>query len=181
MLEKLNEKDKKTVKIGGLAAILLLVLFGTYQGYNLWESKKKDTKKLDSELVALNMTESAHKNLMATVPVFQMPKDEETQKTNFRSSLNQLFEQMRINTDPLVEVAAGNTIRPPVGYGALCLKTSSSGTISFQNILYLLAALKENPYLAGIEELKITCDQQNPQLANFSIVLSTFTNNKRTQ
>ena len=118
------------------------------------------------------------KKLMADVPIFQMPEDESTQKTRFRDSLNLLFERMNISTDPWVEVAAGNSIRPPAGYGALSLKTSTRGTVSFQNILYLLAALKENPYLVGIEELKISCDQDNPQLANLSIVLATFIDNK---
>ncbi|MBN2588844.1 MAG: hypothetical protein JXA96_03200 [Sedimentisphaerales bacterium] len=178
MLEKLSEKDQKTVKMGGLAVLALALAFGVYQGYNFREKQTKESKILDNDLKTLNMSSSAHKNLMAAVPYFQMPDEESIQKTKFRSSLNQLFEQMRISMDPLVEVAAGNSIRPPVGYGTLSLKTSSKGTVSFQNILYLLAALKENPYLVGIEELKITCDQQNPQLANLSIVLATFTNNK---
>lgn len=178
MLEKLNEKDQKTLKMGGLAVLVLAVAFAGYQGYNYWTAQNKISKDLNRDFKTLNMSDSVHKKLISDVPVFQMPADDSTQKTVFRDSLNLLFEQMRISTDPWVDVAAGNSIRPPAGYGALSLKTSTKGTVSFQNILYLLAALKENPYLVGIEELKITCDPQNPQLANLSIVLATFTDNR---
>jgi len=179
MLEKLNEKDQKTLKTGGLAVLVLAVAIAGYQGYNYWNAQNKITKDLDRDFKTLTMNESAHKKLIADVPAFEMPADDSTQKTRFRDSLNLLFEQMRISTDPWVDVTAG--IRPPAGYGALSLKTSTKGTVSFQNILYLLAALKENPYLVGIEELKITCDSQNPQLATLSIVLATFTDNRNTK
>ena len=178
MFEKLSEKDQKTLKMGGLAALVLAVAFTVYQGYNYWETQKKKQDNFDRDFRALNMDESAHKKLMANVPVFQMPEGESEQKTKFRDSLNLLFEQMRISTDPWVEVAAGNSIRPPAGYGALSLKTSTRGTVSFQSILNLLGALKQNPYLVGIEEFKISCDQDNPQYANLSIVLATFIDNK---
>ena len=181
MLEKLSEKDQKTVKTAGLAILAFILAFGCYYGQTYWTAQSKTTKELEKDLKTLNLSDSAHKKLLADVPVFQMPVDESNQKTLFRNSLNQLFEQMRISTDPWVQVNPSNSLRTPTGYGVICLKSSTKGTVSFQNILYLLAALKENPYLAGIEELKITCDPQNPQIASLSIVLSTFVNNKRTR
>ncbi len=178
MLEKLNEKDQKTLKMGGLAVLVLAVAITGYLGYNHWTAQNKLTKKLNADFKKLVMNESAYKKLLSEVPVFQPPEDDSTQKTKFRDFLDQQFERRRITTEAWVEVTAGNAIRPPAGYGVLSLKTSSKGTVSFQNILNLLADLKENPYYAGIEELKITCDQQNPQLATLSIVLATFTDNR---
>ncbi len=180
MFEKMNEKDQKTIKMGGLAVLALIVAFSVYQGYDYWTIQKKKAKELNNDLDALKMNDSAHKKLMADVPIFQMPQEDSIQKTNFRNYLNQQFEQLRISTDPWVEVAKpSNAVRPPANYNALSLKTSTRGTARFQDILNLLAALKQNPYYVGIEELKITCDPQNPQLATLSIVLTTFTNNKR--
>ena len=179
MLKKLNEKDQKTVKTGGLAVIALLAVVIFYMGYNFWSTQKDITKKLERDLKTLNLSSTAHKQLLADVPVFQEPLNESDQKTDFRDYLDKFFETKRISIDPLTTVNASNSTRPPAGYGILCLKTSSKGTVSFQRILEMLAGLKENPYMVGIEEFKITCDQDNPQYASFNIVLSTFTNNKK--
>ncbi len=178
MLEKLNEKDQKTLKTGGLAVLVLAVVVTGYMGYNHWTAQNKQKKKLNADFKKLVMNESAYKKLLAEVPVFQAPEDDSAQKTKFRDYLDTQFQRNNITTEAWVEVTASNAIRPPAGYGALSLKTSSKGTVRFQNILNLLAALKENPYYVGIEELKITCDQQNPQLATLNIVLATFTDNR---
>ena len=180
MFEKLNEKDKKTATMGGMAILAFLVLFIVYQGYNTRESKDREYRSIKSNLNILNMSESQYKSLLNAVPIFQMPADEEQQKTNFRNSLDLLFERLQITSDPWVTVVSSK-LKPPPGYGVLCLKTSTNRECRFQTILNLLAALKQNPYLAGIEEFKITCNEDNPQMANFSIILSTFTNNKRGQ
>jgi len=178
MFENLNEKDKKTLTMGVVAVLGLVVMVLGYFGYSTWEQKKSEYDAKDKDIKTLNLTDSAYNNLLATVPIFQMPLDQETQKNNFRDSLSTLFDDLRISTELWVEVPANKAERLPVGYGKLCLKTSTSGNCSFQSILNLLAALKENPYLAGIEEFKITCDPQNPQSASLSLVLSTFTNNR---
>ena len=49
MFEKLSEKDQKTLKMGVLAALALIVAFTVYQGYNYWETKKKVQKDLDRD------------------------------------------------------------------------------------------------------------------------------------
>jgi hypothetical protein len=89
---------------------------------------------------------------------------------------------LRIETEPWVTVVSnGSRTTTPKDYGILLLKTNTRRECNFQTILDLLARLKKNPYYAGIEEFKITCNEDNPQMANFSIILSTFTNNKRGQ
>jgi hypothetical protein len=41
-------------------------------------------------------------------------------------------------------------------------------------VLDLLAGLNENPYLVGIEELRLRCDQQKPQAVEMELTVSTF-------
>ncbi|MBN1973766.1 MAG: hypothetical protein JW787_09020 [Sedimentisphaerales bacterium] len=177
MLEKLNEKDKNTLKMGGIGAIVLVVLVIAYQGFNQRAQKLKELKRLELTYKSLDVSENVHKRIMAAVPIFQMPGNEQNQKTYFRNSLNQKFEQLGITTAPWQEVAGGKTHIPPQGYGVLLLRTS--GSCRFDNILTLLADLKENPYYVGVEELNIQCDPQNPQQATFIITLSTYTNNRK--
>ncbi len=172
MFDKMNEKDKKTIKKGGIGIVAVLVLIIAVQGYGSWNKKTTDYNTIVSQLKTLNVPDSARKRTMEIVPVFLMPKDEQTQKTLFRNSLEQLFEQLQITTEPWQEVT---TSKSPIltGYGALRLK--ASGSCRFEQILNLLSELKQNPYLVGIEEFHVECNPQNPQQADFSITVSTIT------
>jgi hypothetical protein len=174
MFEKMNEKDKNTIKKGGIAAVVVVVLVVAVQVYGNWNKEKAEYNSIENQLRILNVPESARKKTLEAVPVFLMPKDEQNQKTLFRNSLDQLFEQLGIYTDPWQEVTTTKTpIMTGAGYGALRLK--ASGSCRFVQIFNLLASLKQNPYHVGIEELHIECDPQNPQQADFSIQVSTIT------
>jgi hypothetical protein len=175
MFDKMNEKDKKTIRMGGIGAVVVVVLFIAVQGYGNWNKKTTEYKTMVNQLKTLNVADSARNRALEIVPVFLMPKDEQTQKTLFRNSLEQLFEQLQINTEPWQEVA---TSKSPImtGYGALRLRTS--GSCRFEQILRLLAELRQNPYLVGIEELHFECNPQNPQQTEFSIQLSTITSSQ---
>jgi hypothetical protein len=175
MLNNMNEKDKKTIKTGAIAAAAIIILIGTMQGYSKWNAKKDEDKKLTSNIRTLDIPDSAYNKLRSDVPVFQFPQDEQTQKENFRTELEEEFKSVRIETKPWEEVLTKQTTSGT--YGKLYLKTN--GTCRFQQILDLLAVLKENPYLVGVEELHIDCDPQNPQQATFNIKVSTFTTNKK--
>jgi hypothetical protein len=49
-----------------------------------------------------------------------------------------------------------------------------SAKCRFGQALDLLADLKDNPYLAGIEEFKMECDQKKRQDVKLDITVSTF-------
>lgn len=177
MFEKLNEKDKKTLKMGGIGAAAILVLLLTMQGYGNWHKNTAEYNDLEAALKTVNLPEPLRKRQMETVPRFLMPQATQQQKTAFRDELDRELDDLGIDTEPWQEVTVKTS--PLEGYGFLKLKCS--GSCRFSQILDLLAALKTNPYLAGIEELNIQCNPQNPQQADFSITVSTFTNNKRGQ
>ena len=175
MFNNLNERDKKTIKMGAIAAAAIIVLLLALKGYSNWDNKRKEYDSLVSSINSLNISDAAQKKLLSDVPVFQLPQDEQTQKEDFRKELEREFDSLRIQTDPWQEVTTKKSYLS--GYGTLFLKTS--GSCRFQQILDLLAIIKDNPYLVGIEELHIECDPQNPQQANFNITVSTFTANKK--
>ena len=171
MFDKLNEKDKKTIKYGGIAiAVIIVLLFGS-QGYSDWNQKTTENKSLNANIKAIELSDSAREKQLKTIPVFEMPKDEQTQKSDFRSYLDRQFNDLGIVTSPWQEIPEKSSTLE--GYDLLSL--NSKGTCRFDLLLELLASLKYNPYLAGIEELNIECDPQNSQQATFSITLSTFT------
>lgn len=175
MFEKLSEKDKKTLKNGAIAVVAIAVLMLTMQGYGSWNQNQGEYDKLMKDLNKVNLTDSMRSRQLNAVPEFQMPRPKQDQKEAFRNELDALLDSLRIDTEPWQEVTVKKS--PLTDYGFLLLKCS--GSCRFEQILDLLAGLKSNPYLAGIEELSIQCDPQNPQQADFAITVSTFTNNKR--
>ena len=99
-----------------------------------------------------------------------MPEKEETQMFLFRDKLNEQLKKAGINSKPLQVVSTGKS--PQAGYRLLRLKCSAK--CRFAQALDLLANLKENPYLVGIEEFKIECDQKKRQDVKLDVTVSTF-------
>jgi len=108
--------------------------------------------------------------MKSAVPVFQMPEQEETQKFLFRDKLNEQLKKAGIKGKPL-QVLPGRK-SPQSAYKTLFLKFS--GKCQFRQSLDLLANLYNNPYLVGIEEFKIECDQKKRQDVKLDITVSTF-------
>jgi hypothetical protein len=61
---------------------------------------------------------------------------------------------------------------PQAGYKLLRLKCSAK--CKFGQVLDLLVNLKENPYLVGVEEMRIKCDPKKPQEVQLDLTVSTF-------
>ena len=100
----------------------------------------------------------------------EMPEKEEVQKFLFRDKFNEQLKKAGIKSEPLQILRAAKS--PVAGYKLLRLKCSAK--CKFGQALDLLANLKENPYLVGIEEFKIECDQKKRQDVKLDITVSTF-------
>lgn len=178
MLEKLNPKDVRALKLGALgiaAIIVLLLVLDVREG---WTKEKESfdaaKTKLDT-LAALDMTEAEYIRFMSIVPVFKMPVEKEDQKFLFQDSLNEQLKKANINSQPWEEI--GGKIKLQTGHEILRLKTS--GKCNITQLFDFLAILKENPYLVGIEELMVKRDTKNQQQVDFDITVSTpFISNK---
>lgn len=169
-MRSLNQKEKRTLKFGAVCAVVIVAFaFGT-KWLDKWKQGRSSHARITDQLEAINIDETRRAGLMSIVPVFEMPEKEEKQKFLFRDKFNEQLRNARIKSEPL-------QVLPPIksgvaGYKLLRLKCSAK--CSFGQALDLLANLKENPYLVGIEELKIECDQKKRQDVKLDLTISTF-------
>jgi hypothetical protein len=170
MIEKLSQKDIRAIKIGVIGAAVILVFVFVSNWVNHWRQARSSLDVLQEKLELIDVDKARRAGLMSIVPVFEMPKSEEEQRFLFRDKLAEQLRQARINSEPLQEVSAGKS--PYAGYKLLCLKCNAK--CRFDQVLDLLANLKENPYLVGVEEMRLKTDQKNPQEVELTLTVSTF-------
>jgi hypothetical protein len=172
MLENINPKDSRALKLGaaGIAAIVVLLFIMDINKHwaNAQESYDKINTKLET-LDAINITKAEYAALKNSVPAFEMPVEKGQQKFIFQDSLNEQFKKTNIKSQPWEEVDCKSKLL--TGYEVLALKTS--GKCNITQLFDLLTNLKENPYLISIEELMIKVDEKNKQEVNFEMTLST--------
>ena len=170
MIDKLREKDLRAIKIGAIAAVIIAVLMFGSKLNDRWTMAKSKGSVLNSKLDAIDVDQTKQAGLMSIVPIIEMPKIEEEQKFLFRDKLSEQFSRAGIRNKPL-QVQAGRK-SPQAGYKLLLVKCNA--TCRFSQMLDFLARLNENPYLVGIEELKIKCDPKKKGEVVLDLVVSTF-------
>jgi len=170
MIEKLSQKDIRTLKMGAVGVAAIFVLVFALKWYDRWAEARDSLDELNNKLELIDVDKAKQAGLMSIVPVFEMPQEEETQKFLFRDKLNEQLKKAGIKSEPLQVVSVGKSRL--TGYRLLRLKCSSK--CKFTQVLDLLANLKENPYLVGVEELRIKCDQKKPQEVELDLTVSTF-------
>lgn len=174
MLERLSEREKRTVKLGAVCAVAILVFWVGTKWLDDWRETRTSLRELKSKLKLVDVDQAKQAGLFSIVPVFEMPQVEEEQKLLFRDKLNEQLKKVGIRSEPLQVVPAPKSREP--GYKLLSLKCSAK--CKFAQVLDLLATLKENPYLVGIEEMRIKCDAKKPlpqrQDVELNLTVSTF-------
>lgn len=172
MTKKLSRQDIRALKFGGVcvAAILVFVLATHWFGH--WAKVRKSLTVARAELKLINPSIAKQQGLLSIVPVFEMPQSEEKQKFLFRDKLNEQLKKARIKSESL-QVLPTVKLRRKLDYKLLRLKCHR-GKGKFGQVLDLLAGLNENPYLVGIEELRIKCNPKKPQEVELDLTVSTF-------
>jgi hypothetical protein len=175
MLDKLSQKDIRALKFGAVgAAIILVFVFGS-AGHERWTKAKANGAVLQSKLDVINVDKAKQAGLMSIVPAFEMPQVEEEQKFLFRDKLSEQLKRAGIRNKPL-QIQTGRK-SPQSGYKLLLVKCNA--TCRFEQVLDFLARLNENPYLVGIEELKIKCDPKKKGEVELDLTVSTFAKQER--
>ena len=168
---KLNEKDKRALKLLVLCAVAVAVFYFGSNWYASWDNARTEGNVLKSKLKAIDIDDAKQKGLMEIVPAFKMPVEEEDQKFLFRDEFNKQLKKAGIKNEPLVIQA--NRRSPLTGYKSLFLVCKAK--CRFSQALDLLARLNENPYLVGIEEFKIKIDPKKRTEVELNLTVSTFT------
>lgn len=170
MIEKLSQRDKRALKFGAVsvAAILVFMFATTWIGH--WTQVRESLAVARTDLRIISLTEARQEGLLTIVPVFEMPKKMEEQKFLFRNKFSEQLKKAGIKSGP-VQFAAGKSAQQD-GYRMLRLKCKAK--CKFDQVLELLANLKNNPYLVGIEQLNIKCDPKKRQEVELDLTVSTF-------
>jgi len=171
MIEKLSEKDIRTLKYGAIGAVIILLFVFGSELRDRWIKAKTNAAVLRTKLDSIDVDKARQAGLMSIVPVFEMPQVEEDQEFLFRDKLSEHLNKARIKNKPLI-VQSGRK-SPLSEYKLLLVKCSA--TCQFTQVLDFLAQLNENPYLVGIEEFKIKCDPKKRGEVALDFTVSTFT------
>ena len=168
-MRRLNEKEKRTLKFGVVCAAAVVTFAFATKWLGHWK-KVRNSPGIEKKLEELNVSDAKRAGLTSIVPVFEMPEKEETQKFLFRDKFNEQLKKAGVKSKPLQILPAAKS--GVAGYKLLRLKCSAK--CRFGQVLDLLASLNENPYLVGIEELKIECDPKKRQEVKLDLTISTF-------
>ena len=176
MIEKLSEKDKRTLKRGCSAiAIILLTFLVIFPWAEDWRSCRAalavERAKLESITAGGEKLSAKQEGLFSIVPVFEMPKTEKDQEQLFRGKFNEQLKKAGIKIKSLQSIAATKSRQSG---SRKMLKLQCQGKCNFNQAMDLLAALNENPYFVGVENLQLTCDAKNRNEINLLLTVSTF-------
>ena len=144
--------------IGAVCMIAIPALTYGTTWLDHWHQARASLAADKSKLNDIATDEAKRAGLLALVPVFETPQEEERQKFLFRDKLYEQLKKAGIKNEPLTFLPIKGTKKVP--YNVLRIKCK--GKCQFNQVLDFLAALKENPYLVGIEELSIQCDMKQP-------------------
>lgn len=168
---KLSEKDMRALKLGVISVAAIVVFVIGSKWYEHWNKARSEAQTLKAKLNEIDMGETKRKGLMAMVPAFEMPTEEEEQQFLFRDEFNNQLKKAGIKNDPLQIIPNKRSLLS--GYKSLHL--SCTAKCRFSQVLDLLAGLNENPYLVGIEEFRVKIDPKKRSEVELNITVSTFT------
>lgn len=160
-----------------VGAVSVVAIFGLRYGMDAldhWKEVRVSLKQARAKLDDIAVSETKQAGLLSIVPVAEMPQPEEQQKFLFRDRLYEQMKKSGIKAEPLTIMPA----RKKSGVPYKILRIKCKGKCQFNQLLDFLTALPENPYLVGIEELKMECDTKQPaekrKDVEIELVVSTF-------
>jgi hypothetical protein len=162
------------LQVGAIAVVVIPAFTFGLDWIDDWRAVRASVAEAQAKLENLEMNEAGRAGLLSIVPTFEVPQAEETQKFLFRDKLHEQLQRAGITTEPLQILSSRKMRNGPYKV----LKIQCKGKGKFDQVLNLLAGLKENPYLVGVEELRIECDTKQPlekrREVNIQLTVSTF-------
>jgi hypothetical protein len=176
MTRKLNTREKRVLLLGAASAVLILVLTYGSKGYDRWNEARATLAAAQRKIGEVETDRNRQAALAALVPVCEGPQVEDQQKFLFRDRLHEQLKKAGINTEPLQFLP----VKKPKGVPYKVLKIKCKGKGKLDQVLDFLSNLSENPYLVGVEELRIQCDTKEPpekrkdKEIQIDLIVSTF-------
>ena len=169
-MQKLSEKDKRTLRVGGILVGAILVSAILMQWVEHWGQVRESLAVSRGELKMISSAAGSADGGGLILPAFEMPQRQEQQQFLFRDKLAEQFKTAKIKTEPLQVIPATKTRQG--GYRVMRLKTG--GSCKLGQIFDFIANIEENPYLVSVEEFRIKCDEKNRENIEFDLTVSTF-------
>ena len=177
MTAKLSQRDKRALKLAAVAVVAIVgYLFVAAPWIDSWRLTAGQLTRQRGELKSILKTDGAaavkQAGLMATVPKLEMPKKENIQMPLFREKINEQLKKSGVKVKSL-KYLTKKTPNAAGGYRTKLLECR--GEAKFGQIVGLLALLRDNPYLVGIEDIQLKCntkDRNKPM--TLTLIVSTF-------
>jgi len=174
-LAKLSERDKRTLKLGGVGVVSILAyafVIGPWIDDWLLTRSALKTERIKLDSIAPKSDGSAAKQagLISVVPKFEMPQAENVQGPLFRGKFNEQLKKAGINVTSLQFL---RSTRPKQASGYNTLRLQCRGRCKFNQMLDLLAGLNDNPYMVGVEGLQVKCDTKKREQMDIVLTVST--------
>lgn len=148
MLDKLNQRDRRAIRLGLFGLVIIVALIFGLDWLERWRQVTKSLARRKQQFMAVSLSDIQREQLLSVVPAFEMPKPAEKQKFLFRAELNKQLKEAGIKTKPLKFLRASVSTVP--GYKLLYIQCSGQGELD--KILDFFVNLKKNPYLVAVEE-----------------------------
>lgn len=171
----LTHRDKRAIKLTAvIAAVILLHHFVFDPWFSHWTTVKNQLAAETTKLQKVDPTSPASiaKQIARekSVPAFTMPVSEEKQRLLFEEKLNQQLKKISIKAERMSFL--GGKKKAANGYQMLKLQTTCK--CKFKQVMQLLLALSENPYLVGVEEFRMEMDKSKGDQVNLVFTVSTY-------
>jgi len=172
---KLSPRDKRTARFGAICGgLILLYAFAAAPWLEDWAKTRRllaaqrdKLKLIDSRGPAVTQEAAA----VSSVPTLAMPAAEEIQGPLLRDKLNEQLKKAGIQ---IKSINFSPAVKSRTAAGMKLLRLQCRGTCSYDQVLNLLAHLDENPYMVGVEEIKLKCDTKKRSQMDLTLTVSTF-------
>jgi len=157
-VKQLNTREKRVLLLGVVAAVVISAFTYGSKGYDRWTEARASLASAKRKIAEVETDRNREAALAALVPVCEPPQVEDKQKFLFREKVYEQLKKAGINTEPLQFLPT----KKPKGLPYKVLKIKCKGKGKLDQLLDFLSGLNENPYLVGVEELRIQCDMKEP-------------------
>lgn len=177
-MKKLSPRDKRALTIGVVTAGLILIyVFANEFWLNHWAPVRMQITQHQDKLARLGLDDSpaarARRDMMwRKVPVFEPPQAEDQQRLLFARKFEEQVKKAGVKLTTMPQYQSHIRSQPELGLNILRLHCQGKG--NFSQVMDLLAALYENPYLVSIDDFQLKCDPKKRQEIEMTLTISTF-------
>lgn len=175
MLNQFSPRDKRAIVVTCVAMVVILFYVVVYDPWMAdWDRVSAEIKSKESVAKLLDATSTKAKQRFASfnemIPAYAPPEKVETQRLLFEGKLVEQFKKAGLK--PISMVFSTPKYVSAIGYYKLSFQMKCQ--CKFKQVFDLLATLRENPYLVGIEALDIKLDSKDRSKVDFTLKLSTY-------